>query len=179
MERQPVLLDASRASIRNVPRSRQAFAQQVLVTRAHLAREDFRVFLRGVSVADVLAVSCAMLADDASLAGAVGATSLGLSDSDSRADASADMAVSIAVITAIRPSIKSRPNSFMDFLAAKRRGVEPAPVNILFATKLAAIVRLRIALWDVAYLLNKDVAQGRKTTAVGRSGVTYLKSAAI
>lgn len=89
----------------------------------------------------------------------VGATSRGLSDRDSRADASADMAVSMAVITEMRPSIKSRPNSFMDFLAAKRRVARSAPVSILFATNLAAIVRARVALWDVAYLLNKDVAQ--------------------
>ena len=95
-----------------------------------------------------------------------------MSDRDSRADASADMAVSMAVITEMRPSNISRPNSFMDFLAAKRRVAESAPVRILFATNLVAIVRLRFALWDVAYLLNKDVARWRKVTAVGRSGAS-------
>ena len=152
--------------------------------RAHLARERFLVFLRGGSGADVVAVCWVRLVvvmptDCASAAVAVGATSRGLSDRDSRADASADMAVSMAVITEMRPSIKSRPNSFMDFLAAKRRVAESAPVSILFATNLVAIVRARIALWDVAYLLNKDVAQWRKATAVGRSGVTCLESAAV
>jgi len=104
------------------------------------------VFLRGVSGADVVAVCWVRLVvvmptDCASAAVAVGATSRGLSDRDSRADASADMAVSMAVITEMRPSIKSRPNSFMDFLAAKRRVAESAPVSILFATNLVAIVR--------------------------------------
>ena len=108
-----------------------------------------------------------------------GATSRGLSARDSRADASADMAVSMAVITEMRPSIKSRPNSFMDFLAAKRRVAESAPVSILFATNRVAIVRARVALWDVAYLLNKDVARWCKATAIGRSGVADLESAAV
>lgn len=147
--------------------------------RAHLAREDFLVFLRGVSGADVCGVNCVALAEEAPAAVMVGATSRGLSARDSRADASADMAVSMAVITEMRPSIKSRPNSFMDFLAAKRRIAESAPVGILFATKLAAIVRARIALWDVAYLLNKDVARWRKATAVGQSGVSCLESAVV
>jgi len=106
--------------------SRQALPQHVPVMRAHLARERFLVFLRGVSGADVVAVCWVRLVvvmptDCASAAVAVGATSRGLSDRDSRADASADMAVSMAVITEMRPSIKSRPNSFMDFLAAKGR----------------------------------------------------------
>lgn len=104
-------------------------------------------------------MSCVRLADEASAAVSVGATSRGLSARDIRADASADIAVSIAVIAEMRPSSKSRPNSFMNFLAAKRRVAESTPVRILFATNLAAIVRPRVALWDVAYLLNKDVAR--------------------
>lgn len=63
----------------------------------------------------------------------------------------------------------------MDFLAAKRRVARSAPVSILFATNLAAIVRARIALWDVAYLMNKDVAQWRKATAEGAVW-SYLSS---
>ena len=109
----------------------------------------------------------------------VGVASRGLSAWDSRADASADIAVSIAVITEMRLSIKSRPNSFMGFLAAKWRVAESAPVSILFATNLVAIVRARVALWDVAYLIIKDVARWRKATAVRRSGVTCLESAAV
>lgn len=147
--------------------------------RAHLAREDFLVFLRGVSVADVCGVSRVRLTEEASTAVTIGATSRCLSARDSRADASADIAVSIAVITEMRPSIKSRPNSFMDFLAAKRRVAESAPVNILFATNLVAIVRARVALWDVAYLLNKDVAQWCKATAERQSGVSCLVSAVV
>lgn len=166
--------EQSRGSIAH---SRQAFPQQVLVTRAHLAREVFLVFLRGASIADVCCASCVRLAGEASAAVTVGATSRGLSARDRRAEASADMAVSIAVIAEMRPSSKSRPNSFMNFLAAKRRIAESAPVRILFAINLVAIVRARIALWDVAYLMNKDVARWRKATAVGRSGASCLESA--
>jgi hypothetical protein len=54
----------------------------------------------------------------------------------------------------------------MDFLAANRRVAESAPVCILFATNLVAIVRPRIALWDVAYLMIKDVARWCKVTAL-------------
>ena len=147
--------------------------------RAHLAREDFLVFFRGASIADVCCASCVGLVDGASAAVTVGATSRGLSARDSRADASADMAVSMAVITEMRPSIKSRPNSFMNFLAAKRRVAESAPVSILFATNRVAIVQARNALWDVAYLTNKDGARWRKATAVGQSGVTCLESAVV
>lgn len=145
--------------------------QQVLVTRAHVARTRFFAFARvffvsGVGAASGVRLAAVKATGDAFATLSVGAAG-GLSARDKRADASAAIAVSIAVITHIRPSINSRPSIFMVFLSAKRRGrtVRQLAKTLLSATHRVAIARARVTLWDVAYSLGKDVVRGRIATA--------------
>ena len=137
----------------------QVLLQQVLVTRAHAASERFLPFLRGTSAAGTSEASCVGLSAAAPTDGACAALTVGpasgvVSAIDNRAATSADIAVSITVIADMRPSIESRPNIFIGFLAKSGASRTPRTCEFCWVQTTAAVVRARIALSDGAYHMN-------------------------
>ena len=150
--------------------SLQALRQQGVVTRAHRLLARLRELLRDDSACsggEAFFLARGAKVVDSSLV-ITGVLKLvvpregELFEDDNWADASADIVVSITLIIATTTSAKNNPTSLIKCLAAKRRVMCSAPVEILSATTFPAIIARRVTLSDVAYIPIKTVFEPRK-----------------
>ncbi len=159
-----------RKKIRKWKDAGQVFPQHVVVIRAHRLPGGLRAPLRvedfsGNACGSKRAARCAgrgcrYFAGDFPGVPSVFAEGFAGANDGVCTDAGAGTAASVAAITATIPNALNNPTHFIEHLAAKRRVMYLAPINILSGKKFAGIVAGRVPLWDIAY-----VNQGRRAVA--------------
>jgi hypothetical protein len=140
----------------------QVLPQQVVVIRAHRLAARLRELVRfgesSVNACESRRVACCVGRGGDSLTGDfagiffVATDGVVWGNEGGRIDASADMAVNVATIIATMPNAKKSPTSLMEYLAARRRVMCSAPMNILSSINFAGIVARRFPLSDMAYV---------------------------